>query len=681
MNASTFVAEKVSLQRSPLRVGSVDDPLEHEAEAVVDRAARMSSPSVVLIQRCPGGCPDEVLRRQPVGEEKEDELIQCQPMDEEKGKLMQSEVPMLRSGGLSSWCGLANPTTAKLGLVMSTQRLLADNVSLQRSALRVGAVDDPLERDADAVADQVMRMPSPRVGLIHRCPHGCPDEGVIRRRSAKEDKEELTHWRSLNEDKELRTKELSVQSSAVKPQFQVRIDPLRQGGESLAESHRAFFEPRFNANFSTVRIHRNSEAAQTARRINARAFTVGRHIVFGSGQFDLTTWDGRHLLAHELAHVIQSSSQSPPVDRKSSSRFGGGTVETIGPPTINCANVSVIRRKNGEGVVVGSGSTLSEEVRQRLVNPPDDPDDFLRIVAEVAENEVNLPSIFERKRITNPEFANKIEYKTIEKAARINFLGPLREIERLISTTRGRKPSWLKDLIVQLGQPGSEKIDWHLALAIALRESGVTNDRSIQSTARSGGLDNAYKIRNSLVREGLIPQQWAEEMTQDPDPRWPRAAMMPKSRSLALAFATVGHVQNILYKQIGKIMFGEVSDPEERAAAVESVIGSLTPLARRIWIGISFGGVGYLNEMLKHFHVLGLPLAAITDIPNAVSAITPRDEGQETAINRLLRFVDIKRSQKLNVHTKTAIVAEAFERLNETPMETDMRTYGFLFGR
>ena len=64
-------------------------------------------------------------------------------------------------------------------------------------------------------------------------------------------------------------------------------------------------EPLFGHNFSHVRLHTDGRAALAAGSVNARAFTVGRHVVFGSGQYRPETRDGRTLLVHELAHVVQ----------------------------------------------------------------------------------------------------------------------------------------------------------------------------------------------------------------------------------------------------------------------------------------------------------------------------------------------------------------------------------------
>ncbi|MEU9455112.1 DUF4157 domain-containing protein [Streptomyces sp. NPDC048277] len=70
-------------------------------------------------------------------------------------------------------------------------------------------------------------------------------------------------------------------------------------------SWRDFFEPRFGADFSRVRLHSDAEAASSARAEQARAYTLGEDVVFGAGQYAPETTAGRRLLAHELAHVLQ----------------------------------------------------------------------------------------------------------------------------------------------------------------------------------------------------------------------------------------------------------------------------------------------------------------------------------------------------------------------------------------
>lgn len=81
-------------------------------------------------------------------------------------------------------------------------------------------------------------------------------------------------------------------------------------GKPLSPSVRAFMESRFGYDFGPVRVHTGALAAQSAQTIGARAYTAGRDVVFGEGQYDTGTNEGRRLLAHELAHVIQQRGKS-----------------------------------------------------------------------------------------------------------------------------------------------------------------------------------------------------------------------------------------------------------------------------------------------------------------------------------------------------------------------------------
>lgn len=87
---------------------------------------------------------------------------------------------------------------------------------------------------------------------------------------------------------------------------------LRSSGEPLDPVTRAFMEPRFGRDFSGVRVHRGPEAERSAEALSARAFTTGHDIAFGAARFQPATSDGRRLIAHELAHVVQQSGNRGP---------------------------------------------------------------------------------------------------------------------------------------------------------------------------------------------------------------------------------------------------------------------------------------------------------------------------------------------------------------------------------
>jgi len=102
----------------------------------------------------------------------------------------------------------------------------------------------------------------------------------------------------------------------------VQVSAVRQGaGTPLPNTTRNFFEPRFGKDFSNVRIHADPNAAASAQSINARAYTLGQDIVFGSGQYEPHSQSGKQLLAHELTHVVQQKNQPDHIQRWS---YGSG---------------------------------------------------------------------------------------------------------------------------------------------------------------------------------------------------------------------------------------------------------------------------------------------------------------------------------------------------------------------
>ncbi len=91
------------------------------------------------------------------------------------------------------------------------------------------------------------------------------------------------------------------------------INSAKSGGTPLPLSVRKFMEPRFEANFSQVRIHNDDRSAQLNKQVSAKAFATGNHIFFAPGQYQPETDQGKELLAHELTHTIQ---QGAAVQRK-----------------------------------------------------------------------------------------------------------------------------------------------------------------------------------------------------------------------------------------------------------------------------------------------------------------------------------------------------------------------------
>lgn len=159
--------------------------------------------------------------------------------------------------------------------------------------LNIGPVDDPYEREADAVADQVMRMSDHDARKIQ--PEISPLS--VQRKCAQCEEEE----------NQLQKKD-NGQGYAEKEAPSVVNDVLTSSGKSLEPDTKSFMENRFGTDFSNVKIHTDSVAAKSAQSINALAYTSGNNIVFNQGQYSPDTENGQRLLAHELTHVVQQYS-------------------------------------------------------------------------------------------------------------------------------------------------------------------------------------------------------------------------------------------------------------------------------------------------------------------------------------------------------------------------------------
>jgi hypothetical protein len=154
--------------------------------------------------------------------------------------------------------------------------------------LTIGHLGDRLEHEADRVAERVMRMPAPTVS------------------SAAAPRQASRNYTASDENGGLQKEPTGPQVAAGEAPGTVP-EVLRTSGQPLDAATRAFFEPRFGYDFSRVRVLSDSAAKQSARDVNAHAYTVGHKIVFDACRFAPGTHEGRRLIAHELAHVVKQS--------------------------------------------------------------------------------------------------------------------------------------------------------------------------------------------------------------------------------------------------------------------------------------------------------------------------------------------------------------------------------------
>jgi outer membrane protein OmpA-like peptidoglycan-associated protein len=177
--------------------------------------------------------------------------------------------------------------------------------------LTVNQPNDIHELEADAVAEKVMSNPGTHADKGFGFPfRSKPVE--IQRKCAKCEEEE----------KNLQKKE---SGNSTTPAYDTVNQALRSPGQPLDTSTRNFMESRFRYDFSQVKIHTNSIAAESARKVNAHAYTVGNSVVFARGQYTPDTTAGRKLLAHELTHTIQ---QAPAGRSALQSKLNIGAINT-----------------------------------------------------------------------------------------------------------------------------------------------------------------------------------------------------------------------------------------------------------------------------------------------------------------------------------------------------------------
>ena len=280
------------------------DQHEQEPDRLAEQVTRMPAP-LLQLSGARGGA-----RAEPQTEQQVSELARLRTTPLEPGDLGHTVAPPIVQEQAQPSRGvletaprfLGNQPTStswdfsRIPLYPSSARAQRLPGPIQRK-LKVGAIDDPLEHEADRVADQVMRMPAADAVTISSPPQAS-------RKCEKCDEEE-----------KLQKKETGPQTVAGDAPAGVH-ETLRSAGQPLDMESRAFFEPRLGADLSQVRVHSDTRAAESAHSVYARAYTVANHVVFGRDQYAPHSAEGRHLLAHELTHTLQQQGGMPSLRRE-----------------------------------------------------------------------------------------------------------------------------------------------------------------------------------------------------------------------------------------------------------------------------------------------------------------------------------------------------------------------------
>lgn len=310
------------------------------------------------------------------------------------------------------------------------QRSLQDTMGnkavnrLIQCALPVSQPGDPLEREADRTAETVMRMHEPVVSQPRY---------------------------------EVNAYTRNAGGSVKSPQVRAVNQGSLYRGELLTANDRAFFEPRFGCDFSSIRVHTDYSAIQLATAIDAKAFTHGSDIYLRSGRYPLASTEDRALLAHELTHTIQQGQASSLGHRG----FPNGGVHVLSKPEVNITPVSrpIIQRF---GPILGrlifgrifGTNTPPSEPEPRTESPPSrqvvhaQPEAMPEYLEEVSEE---LPAVEQQLSRAEPSEDRSRDLSQIRHLIRLKALNIMRlhrttivgTRDRDIHSTRGSRRTWI----------------------------------------------------------------------------------------------------------------------------------------------------------------------------------------------------------------------------------------------
>ena len=306
--------------------------------------------------------------------------------------------PLIRGGILQRKCVSCGQHGIAQGECQSCKKM-----GLQRK-LTIGASNDPLEREADRIADQVMAAP------IHSEVGGTPPR--IQRFTGQTD----------------------GQANMTAPASVDRV--LSSPGKPLEPGLQQDMGQRFGHDFSQVRVYTDTAAERSARDVDANAYTVGHNIVFGAGRFAPETHEGRRLIAHELTHVVQQTGLDGIRVGQSngtrglfpSSRAAQATVSSRQPVTVNGTTRAYLARAPLT-TAAGSGAvaqTRAQEI-QRIFRPELSLGEVMGIIESIRPSE-SASGLYTLVRGREVLTITQDEYNKIRASAQKTLLDGLRKV-------------------------------------------------------------------------------------------------------------------------------------------------------------------------------------------------------------------------------------------------------------
>ena len=217
---------------------------------------------------------------------------------------------------------------------------------VQTASLTIGEPDDQYEKEADAMADKVVQrlaisetqpavqakpIASTATPFIQKKCAACEEEENLQKKEEEDQMQELPSGASLmfengqkpsdetniqrkctecEKEDNIRKKPDTSDTQTTSPNIESHLNASKSSGSTLPRNMRMQMESSFGVDFTNVRVHHDSAAIQMNKDLNAQAFTHGNDIYFAEGKYNTNNTQGKHLLAHELTHVVQQNGKS-----------------------------------------------------------------------------------------------------------------------------------------------------------------------------------------------------------------------------------------------------------------------------------------------------------------------------------------------------------------------------------
>ncbi|MCG8697605.1 MAG: DUF4157 domain-containing protein [Bacteroidales bacterium] len=286
--------------QAKLKIGEPNDAYEKQADSVADSVVNSNQP----IQKAQEEETQAKAELQKANEEETSAKLEVQKEEEESSMAQAQEEENQAKLELQK---NEDETQAKLELQKEEQEDVQSKADIQKesdSSIAKASED----KESQAKLDIQKEEDDTQAKIIQAAEQE-ENQAKPEVQKANEDDTQAKPELQKEEQEDVQSKLLiqrKGEKGEAKPSLESRIKEAKNaGGSPLSDNLRAEMEDKFGAKFSKVRIHTDKQAHQLCKELGAQAFTNGSHIFFNVGKFQPDTQAGKHLLAHELTHVVQ----------------------------------------------------------------------------------------------------------------------------------------------------------------------------------------------------------------------------------------------------------------------------------------------------------------------------------------------------------------------------------------